>query len=85
MAPRADELEAGLRELAGMIAEAYRRRITGDDGEPRSDSGRDDGNVVGESEILTCIESSGSRPGHVYAETVRVEHLIRRNHEGRWA
>ena len=36
MAPKIDRREEGLRELAGMIADAYRRRMTGEITSPAS-------------------------------------------------
>ena len=77
MAPKIDRREEGLRELAGMIADAYRRRMTGEITSPLSDSEDDDSNTISEAEIIARIEPNDSGPGFVYTETVRVEHFIR--------
>ena len=77
MAPKIDKREEGLRELAGMIADAYRRRMTGEITSPLSDSEDDDSSSIAESEIIARIEPNDSGSGFVYTETVRVEHFIR--------
>jgi len=77
MAPKIDRREEGLKELAGMIADAYRRRMTGEITSPLSDSEDDDSNTISEAEIVARIEPNSSGPGFVYTETVRVENFIR--------
>ena len=87
MAPKIDKREEGLRELASMIADAYRRRMTGEITRPLSVSEDDDSDSIAESEIIARIEPNSSGPGFVYTETVRVENFIRNkkprgNHRG---
>ena len=87
MAPNIDRHEEGLRELASMIAEAYRRRMTGEIMSPLNASENDDRNHISEAEIIAGIEPSSSQPGFAYTETVRVENFIRNkirqgNHKG---
>ena len=77
MAPKIDKREEGLRELAGMIADAYRRRMTGEIISPMNASKDDDSNPISEAEIIARIEPNSSGPGFVYTETVRVENFIR--------
>ena len=77
MAPEIDRREEGLRELACMIAEAYRRRATGEIIRPLNASGSDESDIISEAEIIVRIEPADSRTGLVYTETVRVEHFIR--------
>ena len=77
MAPKIDRHEEGLKELAGMIADAYRRRMTGEITSPLSDSEDDDSNTISEAEIIARIEPNSSGAGFVYTETVRVENFIR--------
>ena len=77
MAPKIDKREDGLRELASMMAEAYRRRTTSELISPVNASESDDGNLISEAEIIVRIEPSDSRFGFVYTETVGVENFIR--------
>ena len=77
MALKIDKREEGLRELAGMIADAYRRRMMGEITSPLSASEDDNSNTISEAEIIARIEPNGSGPGFVYTETVRVENFIR--------
>ena len=76
MAPEIDRREEGLRELACMIAEAYRRRATGEIVRPLNASGSDESDIISEAEIIVRIEPADSRTGLVYTETVRVENFI---------
>lgn len=77
MTPRINRREEGLKELASMIADAYRRRATGEIVGPLRASGDEDKNAINESEIIKRIEPDGSGQGFVYTETVRVENFIR--------
>jgi len=77
MAPKIDKREEGLRELAGMIADAYRRRMTGEIISPLNASEGNDSNPISEAEIIARIEPNSSGPGFAYTETVRVENFIR--------
>ncbi len=77
MTPKINRREEGLRELASMIAAAYRRRATGEIIGPLSASGDYEKNTVSESEIIVRIEPADPGPGFVYTETVRVENFIR--------
>ena len=77
MVPKIDKREEGLRELAGMIADAYRRRMTGEIISPLNASEGNDRNPISEAEIIARIEPADSRPGFAYTETVRVENFIR--------
>ena len=77
MAPKIDKREDGLRELASMIAETYRRRTTGEIISPLNTSENDDGNPISEAEIIVRIEPADSRSGFVYTESVGVENFIR--------
>ena len=77
MVAKIDKREEGLRELAGMIADAYRRRMTGDITSPLNASEDNNSNTISEAEIIACIEPNSSGPGFVYTETVRVENFIR--------
>ena len=77
MAPKIDKREDGLRELASMLAEAYRRRTTGEIISPVNASESDDGNLISEAEIIVRIEPADSRSGFVYTESVGVENFIR--------
>ena len=77
MAPKIDKREDGLRELASMMAEAYRRRTTSELISPVNASESDDGNLISEAEIIVRIEPADSQPGFVYTETVKVENFIR--------
>ena len=63
MAPKIDKREEGLRELAGMIADAYRRRMTGEIISPLNASEGNDRNPISEAEIIARIEPADSRPG----------------------
>jgi len=66
---RFDRREEGLRALASMIADAYRKRkpFHNDDEEP----------LVSEDEIIVGSEPDGEN-GFKYTETVRVEAFLRR-------
>ena len=77
MAPKIDKREEGLRELASLIAEAYRRRTTGEIISPLKTSENDDDNPISEAEIIVRIEPAASLSGCVYTETVGVENFIR--------
>ena len=77
MTPEVDKREEGLRELACMIAAAYRRRMTGETVEPLTYSKSDEEYPISEGEIVACIEPADSRSGCVYTETVKVENFIR--------
>ena len=77
MAPKIDKREDGLRELASMLAEAYRRRTTGEIISPLNISESDGVNPISESEIIVRIEPADSRSGFVYTESVGVENFIR--------
>jgi hypothetical protein len=81
MAPKIDKREEGLRELASMIAEAYRRRATGEIVSPLNASESNESDTISEAEIIVRIEPADSRPGLAYTETVRVENFI--NNRGR--
>ena len=67
--PKYDRREEGLRELASMIADAYRKGKTfhNDDEEP----------LVSEDKIIVGWELDGEN-GYKYTETVRVEVFLRR-------
>ena len=67
--PKYDRREEGLRELASMIADAYRKGKTfhNDDEEP----------LVSEDKIIVGWEPDGEN-GYKYTETVRVEAFLRR-------
>jgi len=77
MAPKIDKREEGLRELSCMIADAYRRRMTGEIISPLNASEGDDRNPIREAEIIARIEPADSRPGFVYTEIIGVENFIR--------
>ena len=77
MALKIDKRQDGLRELASMMAEAYRRRTTSELISPVNASESDDGNLISEAEIIVRIEPADSRHGFVYTETVKVENFIR--------
>ena len=67
--PKFDRRQEGFRELASMIADAYRKGKTfhNDDEEP----------LVSEDEIIVGCEPDGEN-GFKYTETVRVEAFLRR-------
>ena len=67
--PKFDRREEGLRELASMIADAYRKGKTfhNDDEEP----------LVSEDKIIIGWEPDGEN-GNKYTETVRVEAFLKR-------
>jgi hypothetical protein len=66
--PKFDRREEGLRALASMIADAYRKRKTfHNDEEP----------LVSEDEVIVGREPDGEN-GFKYTEAVRVEALLRR-------
>ena len=86
MAPKINKRQEGLKELASMIADAYRRRATGEIVSPLSASDRDNASPIDEGEILVSIEAADSGTGFVYTETVGVDNFIRNkgrhsNHE----
>ena len=71
--PKFDRREEGLRELASMIADAYRKGKTlHHDEEP----------LVSDDEIIPGVEQDGEN-GFRYTETVRVEAILRRTHRSR--
>ena len=78
MAQRVDRREEGLRELAGMIAKAYRRRMTGESSEPPTDAKTSEEDSIDENEIMTRLSAADSYPEYVYKETVKVENFIRK-------
>jgi hypothetical protein len=75
MPPKVDKRLEGLKELASMIAEAYRRQITGKDGAvavrnnpkvPESDAN-----------IEVFVQRNDLQCGGLYTETVKVENFLR--------
>ena len=72
------EAREGLRELACLIAEAYRHRATDNGVEPLTASNGGEENTINESEIIASTEPADSHSGFVYTETVKVENLMRR-------
>ena len=68
VAPKFDRRKEGLRALAGMVADAYRKgRICHDSEEP----------LVSEDEIITDWELDGEG-GFLYTETVHIEAFLRK-------
>jgi hypothetical protein len=77
MAPRIDKREEGLRELASMISDAYRRRAAGEITTPINERDGDGIATISDAEITVRIEPADSGTGYVYTETVSVENFIR--------
>ena len=78
MAQKISKREEGLKELAGMIAKAYRRRITGETALPLNASITSEESPAIEAEMMARTEPADFHPGYVYKETVKVENFIRR-------
>jgi len=78
MTPKVDKREEGLKELARMIAEAYRRRATGKISESLTALKNGEENTISETEIMAYIEPADSHTGYVYTEIIKVDNFIRR-------
>ena len=78
MTPEVDKREEGLRELARMIAAAYRRRVTGETGTAFTALGSGEENPGVEAKTAQCTEPEDLRHEGSYTETVKVEKFIRR-------
>lgn len=78
MAQKISKREEGLRELAGMIAKAYRRRVTGETAQPINASITVEENPAIEAEMMALTEPTSLHPGYVYKETVKVEEFVRK-------
>lgn len=71
------KLAEGLKELAFMIATAYRRRISGEtDIEPLSSTNYE--HILGLEEMTQHAFPEDHRHGGEYSETVKVENFLRR-------
>ncbi len=68
----------GLRELACMIAAAYRRRVTGETGTASTALRTGEENHGVKVKTAQCTGLEDLRPEGSYTETVRVEHFLRR-------
>lgn len=76
-ASQRQKLAEGLKELAFMIATAYRRRISGEtDIEPLSSTNYE--HILGLEEMTQCAFPEDHRHGGEYTETVKVESFLRR-------
>ena len=73
-----DKREEGLRELASMIAKAYRRRVTGETVQPLNASTTGEEALAIEAEPMELTEPADFHPGYVYTETVKVENFMGR-------
>jgi hypothetical protein len=77
MGSEIDKREEGLRALARMIANSYRRRMAGEIAQPVNVLKSRGTAPISENEIIAGVEykNGGSR---VYTETVRVENFLRK-------
>ena len=78
MVRKTDKHKEGLGELAGMIAKAYRRRMTGETVGPLNDSIAGEEAPAIEVGMTAQTEPTEFPVGYVYTETVKVENFIRR-------
>ena len=80
MAQKISKHEEGLRELAGMIAKAYRRRMTGETGQTLDPPISGEEAYPSEAEMMACTEPAEAEhnSGYVYKEIVKVENFIRK-------
>jgi len=78
MTPIADKREEGLKELASMIAAAYRRRITGEtiSASTVPERGRED--LGSEAKATPWLEPEGLRREGEFIEIVKVDNFTRR-------
>jgi hypothetical protein len=77
-ATQRQKLVEGLKELASMIATAYRRRVTGEtDTEPLSSTNYDQSLCIEEKTVQYAYPEDRRHEGE-YTETVKVESFLRR-------
>ena len=75
MPPKVDKRLEGLKELASMIADAYRRQITGEDGATavRNNPKKSESDA----NIEVFVQRNDPQCGGLYTETVKVENFLR--------
>jgi hypothetical protein len=79
--PEASKREEGLRALASMIAEAYRRDVVAGI-VPASGPEKLKNDTIPESAIVKSIERGEPGEGLIYSETVPIEYFLRSHKKG---
>lgn len=72
-----DRREEGLRALASMIAEAYRRKATQNGGTKPLSLKNGEEDLVSDDQIIAGVETDPQH-GCLYTETVRIENFLRK-------